>query len=185
MRINVTNQNDDHAKNEHRRLGRKIMSTDLDSLEYHYDGTGKLIFDAVIDYKYGKNASQSPVSTRRSCMQAQRQLAESIGIPFFCVITYLDQDPPMYLVVGANQQATEFLHGINRIKTPGIQALWMTPYCFSKFQHSIRKIAFDPNEENQQTGEKLSELSNRRATYLVPRLEIEIDGILETQEENK
>jgi len=145
-----------YVSDTHRTLGDKIMSTNLDCVEYHYVN-GEIELIAFIDYKEGHIGKLVNTSAK----DAQKKMAALLGLPMFEVLTYLDPDKydiKMYYVIPLNQEAKDlFTH----LQLP-LDGKWLSIKNYARFQHYLRKIKV--NEE------EIKHLDNRKTTYPLPKI---------------
>lgn len=168
----------------HRCLGQRIYMTDLDSLLTSHDQIENLTQEfsmqddlsliALIDYKHYNIKS---ISKKPPAIRAQIKMADKLEIPFFIVITYLDLATPMYFTVPMNDISKKFFTKYNQ-PLPG---RWMTVKIFSQFQHTLRCLNWNPNDEipfSERWNEELklsnapsytlNDLPNEKVTYDLP-----------------
>lgn len=171
-----------HASTYHRILGKNIYATDIDQIEC----TNGTIQEMYIEYKFDQNRPKSvawidfknpglKLSDKFTTCMIQSDDATRLNIPFFYVITYLDDRYPvkMYYVIPINTIARD-LFGNKEI------GYWLSLKDFSKFQHSLRGIKWNGNEtiDNQNLSKchlphnlKLNQLSSEVVKYQLPALD--------------
>ena len=146
----------------HRILGQKIYNVDFDYLA-HSDGATDNLFSeltyvnnipttvAIIDYKYpGPAILKTGLSDTAKWANSIRYLIHfsenelKVPKPFFTVITYMDGDYgiPMFFVIPMNKPAFSYWMK-NDLPMSGE---WMTVRRYSKFQHALRCLKWNPNE---------------------------------------
>lgn len=158
---------DKFAIETHRLLGDRIYGTDIDMLEFTYHD-GKPKFVAMVDYKHG-NIQQ--VNSKAESLQVQIQLANTLQIGFFLCVTYLEAElfpTPMYYVVPINTIAKIKLSGY----TYDGEGVWMSLQQYSKFQHNLRDIMWNPYEHNVEAKKSLNELSDVVVKYPLPQFNL-------------
>ena len=152
-------------------LGKYMLATDIDFLEYHYENN-QIKLDAVCDYKHGnlERYLQTP------SLQAQLMVAEKLKLPAFLILYYLDlalYEVPMYYVDSLNDAASDYLRFS--------KGDWHTVLEFSQLLHKIRNLPFDPEERiplrdnsgypyyNPWSATHLKELPNTKKKYPLPK----------------
>jgi hypothetical protein len=136
IKIEYTNLRDRLPSQYQRRLGRKLLMTDLDSLHYTYKNN-EIVFSAIFDYKHH---SIKEIHHGQSAIQAQKKLATILEIPLFIVVTYLDpveHPTPMYYLIPGNEQAKKFVPENN----------WFSEYDYSVLQHKLRNVSVKIEED--------------------------------------
>lgn len=147
----------------HYTLGPKILMTNIDCLEYKTMPDGKIVFVALIDYKNGTENNSQTISMRHSAMQAQLSLANTLNLPMFITLTYLDPekyDIPMYYVIPVNSLAKKIFTD-REVKDVG---KWFSVLDYSRFQHMLRAIT--------PRGIDINGLSSARREYKLPKIDI-------------
>jgi hypothetical protein len=139
----------------HRTLGRKVLMSDIDQLEYHYEDQ-RIVLDAIIDVKEGHVGELHMTSA----IQAQKVLADQLGLPFFKCLCWLDPEKyeiPTYWVVPLNDPARAVFTATKQ----DWNGVYMSVYSFAKFQHYLRKMKADENE--------IGHLSKKVKRYELPQ----------------
>ena len=131
--------------------------SDVDNLEYSFGMDGSVVFNAIIENKFGM---VEEINLQESSIKMLQALADKLSVPFLLCITYVDPNHfkiPMYYVLPLNQLATDY-------NTVG----WLTVKQFSYFLHTIRDIKFNYLEWIPATQSTLGELSNDYMEYNLP-----------------
>jgi hypothetical protein len=151
---------DEHYLNFHRLLGKKTYALDLDLIEYKYKN-GKIEPVAAFEIKHG-NLSV-PIFTCPSLEIANYLMVEGKRIPTFLVVSFCEValfPVPMFYVVPVNDEAKEILH----------KEYWFSAKNFSIFQHTLRGVSWDGEEEYK--GQKLKDLSDENVKYALPVIKL-------------
>ncbi len=172
------------ASDYHRILGKCCYYSDLDMTEadsgseeamcisYTYDNKNiKPV--AIIDWKYpGKS-----LSDKYSAVQLRLTIANSLNIPMFFCITYLDEQYPIkcFYVIPINLNAKHYFRRCGLVW----QGEWMSVKTFSKFQHGLRNKTWNGEEEIDPKNAaacglsvgKLKDLPNQLTKYELPQME--------------
>lgn len=195
--------NTDYKENEwaskyHRILGRACYYSDIDQVDANEGSLSSMCVEytyvdnkitpvSFTDWKY---PNEGHISDRYSGIQLQITMADGLKIPFFIVVTYLDEKFPvkMYYVIPANQYANKYF---TKCELP-TQGAWMSLRKFSKFQHGLRgkpwnaeeeirgKRKFDGTYDNEKSlidvglpvTTKLKDLSSQVQHYPLPQLQL-------------
>ena len=130
----------------HRVLGSRIYMTDIDEAVFNEGGASSMDLEtqgikpaAIIDRKSAKGK----VDLKTFSIKQQKEVAKILNVPFFVVIYFLDPEvykTPMFLTIPMNEQAHAFIPE---------KANWMTVREYSLFQHRIRSLIWDGNEDTK------------------------------------
>lgn len=146
-----------------------------------FDSTNQVRF--AIDYKRVslETVNEQYLSDQKWSVKSQAAFWDNqvkSPVPFFVVLTYLSEEflDKMYFVIPTNNAAKLLFSYYNKDKT----GEWMTLLKFSRFQHLLRDITWNPEEviDNKNTrlvglpdDLKLKDLPNHNHTYPLPQLD--------------
>lgn len=172
------------ASDYHRISGKYCYVTDIDLiLSGDKDNQDNMFFEytyknneiepiACIDWKMpGKS-----LSDKYSPIQAQIAISNKLGVPFYFIITYLDDKYPVkcYYAIPINKIARQLTPASDGVGS------WLSLQEYSKFQHQLRKLnwnSLEPIETknlqavNLPTKLTLGELPNDKKEYPLPILD--------------